>query len=84
MIRRHRALVNLPEGYWVLDLTERGLAEALDVLVAIPRQPGLDFEFAVSREGVGDQSAAARADGEPLDVLLLGDVGSDAERVAAR
>jgi hypothetical protein len=26
MIRRHRALANLPEGYWVLDLTERALA----------------------------------------------------------
>jgi serine/threonine protein phosphatase PrpC len=25
MLRRHRALMNLPEGYWTLDLTDRGL-----------------------------------------------------------
>ncbi|HKW53631.1 MAG TPA: protein phosphatase 2C domain-containing protein [Stellaceae bacterium] len=25
MTRRHRALMNLPEGYWTLDLSERGL-----------------------------------------------------------
>jgi hypothetical protein len=25
MTRRHRALMNLPEGYWTLDLTDRGL-----------------------------------------------------------
>jgi hypothetical protein len=25
MIRRHRALMNLPDGYWNLDLSERGL-----------------------------------------------------------
>ena len=59
------------------------LAKALDVLVAVPRQPELDLELAVLREGVRDQRPAAGADREPLDVLLLGEVGPDAERVAA-
>jgi hypothetical protein len=40
-IRRHRALVNLPEGYWVLDLTERGL-EHIEV-ATVPVATGAAF-----------------------------------------
>ena len=59
------------------------LAQALDVLVAVPRQAKLDLVLAVLREGVRDQRPAARADRQPLDVLLLGEVRPDADRVAA-
>ena len=59
------------------------LAQALDVLVAVPRQSDLDLVLAVLRERVGDQGPAARADRQALDVLLLGDVRPDADRVAA-
>jgi hypothetical protein len=41
MIRRHRALVNLPEGYWVLDLTERGLAHI--EVATVPAATGAAF-----------------------------------------
>ena len=50
------------------------LAQALDVLVAVARQADLDLVLAVLREGVADQRAAARAERQPLDVLLLRDV----------
>ena len=59
------------------------LAQALDVLVAVPRQAELDLVLAVLRERVRDQGPAARADRQPLDVLLLGEVRPDADRVAA-
>ena len=38
------------------------LAQALDVLVAVARQPNLDLVLAVQRKRVGDHGAAARAD----------------------
>jgi hypothetical protein len=41
MIRRHRALVNLPEGYWVLDLTERAL-EHIE-MASVPPMTGAAF-----------------------------------------
>ena len=56
------------------------LAQALDVLVAVPRQADLDLVLAVLREGVRDQGPAARADRQPFDVLLLGEVRPDAAR----
>ena len=59
------------------------LAQALDVLVAVARQPDLDLVLAVLREGVRDERAAARAERQPLDVLLLREVRPDADRVAA-
>ena len=59
------------------------LAQALDVLVAVARQPDLDVVLAVLRERVADQRAAARAERQPVDVLLLREVRPDAERVAA-
>ena len=37
MTRRHRGLKNLPEGYWTLDLTERGLDH-----IEIERVPARD------------------------------------------
>ena len=59
------------------------LAQALDVFVAIARQASLNLIFAVFREGVGDQGPAARAERQPFDVLFLGEVRADADRVAA-
>ncbi len=59
------------------------LAQALDVLVAVPRQAELDLVFAVLREGVRDQRPAARAERQALDVFFLGEVRPDADRVAA-
>ena len=50
------------------------LAQAFDVLVAVARQPDLDLVLAVLREGVADQRAAARAERQPFDVLLLREV----------
>ena len=41
MTRRHRALMNLPEGYWTLDLSERGLDHV--EVARIPAQPGAPF-----------------------------------------
>jgi hypothetical protein len=41
MIRRHRALVNLPGGYWVLDLSERGL-EHIEI-ATVPAVSGAAF-----------------------------------------
>ena len=58
------------------------LAEALDLLVAVPRQPDLDVVLAVLREGVRDQDAAARPQGQPVDVSFLRQVRPDAEGVA--
>ena len=59
------------------------LAQTFDVFVAVPRQPNLDLVFAVLREGVADHGAAARAERQPVDVLLLREVRRKAERVAA-
>jgi hypothetical protein len=41
MIRRHRALVNLPGGYWVVDLSERGL-EHIEI-ATVPAVSGAAF-----------------------------------------
>jgi len=41
MTRRHRALMNLPEGYWTLDLSERGLDHV--EVSRIPARSGTPF-----------------------------------------
>lgn len=41
MMRRHRALANLPEGYWRLDLSARGLDHIETAIV--PASPGASF-----------------------------------------
>ncbi len=50
------------------------LAQAFDVLVAVARQANLDLVLAVQREGVVDQRAAARAERQAVEVLLLREV----------
>ena len=55
-----------------LDLVR--LAQPFDVLVAVARQADLDLVLAVLRERVVDDRAAARADGQAVDVLLLREV----------
>ena len=59
------------------------LAQALDMLVAIARQPDLDVVLAVLRERVGNQRPAARPERQPVDVILLREIRPDADRVAA-
>ena len=59
------------------------LGQPLDLLVAVAAQADLDFVLAVLRERVGHDSAAARAERQPLDVLFLREVRRDTERVAA-
>ena len=51
-----------------------GSRQPFDVLVAVARQPDLDLVLAVQRERVADQRAAARAERQPVDVLLLREV----------
>jgi hypothetical protein len=41
MTRRHRALMNLPEGYWTLDLSERGLDYV--EIARLPARRGASF-----------------------------------------
>ena len=60
------------------------LAQPLDVLVAVAREPDLDVVLAVLREGVRHQHAAARPEGQPLDVPFLRQVRRDPEGVAVR
>ena len=50
------------------------LGQALDVLVAVSRQPNLDLVFAVQRKGIRDHRTAASADRKAVQVLLLGEV----------
>ena len=59
------------------------LGEAFDVLVAVAREADLDFVLGVEREGVAERAAAARAEGQLVEVLLLREVGRKAEGVAA-
>ena len=51
------------------------LAQALDVLVAVTREPDRELVDAVCREVPGRKDAAPSADGQTLDVLLLGQIG---------
>src|SRR5262245_29280533 len=60
-----------------------GLAQALDVLVAVPRQPNLDLVLGVKRERIRDQRSAARAYRKPIYVLLLGEVRLYSDSIAA-
>jgi len=60
------------------------LVQALDHLVAVTGEANLDVVVAVARERVADQRAPARAQRQAFDVLLLRNVGLDANRVAAR
>ena len=60
-----------------------GFAEAFDVLVAVARESNLDLVLAVQREGVRDDGAAARAEGQSLEVLFLGEVSRKPDGVAA-
>ena len=48
--------------------------QPLDVLVAISRQPNLDFVFAVEWKRVVGQGPAARADRQALEMFLLREV----------
>jgi hypothetical protein len=66
------------------DLQLVRLLQALNVLVAVPGQADLDLVVAVLGEVVRDQGSAARADRQSFDVLFLGDVRPDPDRVAAR
>ena len=52
-----------------------GSRQALDVLVAVARQPDLNLVLAVQRKRCTEQRAAARADRQTLEVLLLREVG---------
>ena len=60
-----------------------GAAQPLDVLVAVAREADGHLVHAVDREGVRHQRAAPRADRQPFEVLLLGQVGTHADRRAA-
>ena len=64
------------------QLEIRGVVQPFDVLVAIARQADLELVLAVHRERVLDERAAARADGQPFDVLFLREVGRRPDRVA--
>ena len=59
------------------------LAQSLDVLVAIARQPNLDLVLAILWKGVMDQRTASGPDRQAVDVLFLRDVGGHADRFAA-
>ena len=59
------------------------LVQPLDMLVAIPRQTNLYVVLAVTRERVVNQRAAASADGQAFEVLLLREIGRDSDGVAA-
>ena len=59
-------------------------AEALDELVAVPRQSNLDLILSVQRKRVTDHGAAARADRKAVEVLLLGEVRLGPDGFAAR
>ena len=63
--------------------TSCGSRQALDVLVAVARQPDLDLVFAVQRKRVRNDGAAARAERQPVEVLLLRQVRRKHDRVAA-
>src|SRR5206468_3675912 len=65
------------------DLEVGGFVEAFDVFVAVAGEADGEFVVAVAGEGVVDQRAAAGAEGEAFDVLFLGEVGLEAESVAA-
>jgi hypothetical protein len=80
--RLHREDLNPFPIQEQLDLVR--LAQPFDILVAIPGQTNLELVLAVHREGVGEDRAAASADGEAVQVTFLGQVGRDPDRVAAR
>ena len=65
------------------DLDVVRTAEALDLLVAVALEAHGDLVVAVLRKQVGNQDAAAGAEGQALDVLLLRDIRPHAKRVAA-
>ena len=58
--------------------------QALDLFIAVPRQPDLYLILAVPGKSIRKQCATARANGEPFDVLLLREVRPNPDRVAAR
>ena len=60
------------------------LAQALDVLVAVARQPDRELVDPVGREVPGREQAAARTDRQTLDMLLLSQIGIRAEGDAGR
>ena len=60
-----------------------GFAQALDVLVAVSREPNLDLVLAVERKRIGDNRAAACADRKAVEVLLLGEVRWNPNGIAA-
>ena len=64
------------------DLDLVGAAEALDLLVAVALEADLHLVLTLLRKQVGDQNPAAGAEGQAGHVVLLRDVGPDAERVS--
>ena len=60
------------------------LVEPFDVLVAVAHQPDFDFVRAVARKFVRNECAAPRAQRQTVDVLLLRQVGPQADRRSAR
>ena len=78
--RRSRRPIWFRLGFTVNSCTRRAverqldllrLGQPFDVLVAVARQPDLDLVGAVEREGVADHRAAARAERQPVEVILL-------------
>lgn len=65
------------EGYFV------GAGDAFDVFVAIAGEADLELVFGVDGEGVSDDFAAAGAEGETVEGILLGEVGREIEGFAA-
>ena len=66
------------------DLQLVRFAEPFDVFVAVSRQANLDLVRAVERERVADERAAARAERQAVDVVLLGQVRRQHDDVAGR
>src|SRR5882762_4712009 len=58
--------------------------EAFHFFIPVPREPDLNVVICVLRERIRDQCAPSRADRQALNVLLLGEIWSDADRVTAR
>src|SRR6185503_24606 len=50
------------------------LAQALDLFIAVPRQPYLNLVLTIAGEGIGKHRATTRSDGKTLDVLFLSEV----------
>src|SRR5262249_50903841 len=65
------------------ELDLMGLVETFDVLIAVALKAELELVLGVEGEVVVDDGAAARAEGELVEVLLLREVGRKVDGVAA-